>query len=240
MVGSTPPSPAQPAVEEHSGERKIDRPTSPTTASELPTPFYSFRALFVPRPSSQPPAPRPSTAARIASAFVMLVLPVLAGGATYALLTRRAPAPSYVFVANANAFSVDLVVDGQRRGAVPARGSARVELGIGPHVFTALAAEGLVDETTVQIPSPGARVLFNLGGHAALAIVTRGYGASQVDVVQPVPPGRVLPLPADVDGELVDEPFPPSVTAPEGQSAATVVHLCSFDPVRRRIGCQGR
>jgi hypothetical protein len=255
MVGSTPAPGSQPRQsEEQSGVRPVDsgRGAGACVAPAPPprAPFYSFRALFVPKVPSTPLPARRSFARRLLSFVLALSLPAAAGIATYAALTHQPPPASYVFVANPQAQPVDLVVDGAPRGSIPPRGSARLELGVGPHVITALAPKAgqgataagreLVDEATVQVAAPGSRVLFNLAGGASLAVVTRGYGATPVDRVQPVPAGRVLALPPEVTGDAIDQPFPPTVTAPEGQSSATVAHLCSFDPAKRRVGCQER
>ena len=248
MVAATPASQSAPRPGEpppRSGVHVVDPPLPGQHAPNVPpprAPFYSFRAIFVPTVPSTPPAAGRTFGQRLRSAFLVIALPALAALATYAALTHRPAAASYVFVVNSTAQPVDLVVDGARHGAVGARSSTRLALGVGPHVITALGGpqSALVDEATVQVTSAGARSLFNIGGGASLAVVTRGYGASHVDRVQPVPPGRVVPLPPEVGGDRVDQPFPTTVTASEGQVGASLAQLCSYDAARRRVGCADR
>jgi hypothetical protein len=236
------PAPADGDPRTKSGVRRVEPPQGqaipPTRA-----PFYSFRALFVPKVPSDPPPPlaaRPTFGRRVRTALLVVLLPALAAVATYAWLLHRATPPSYLFVVNGSAQPVEIVIDGARRGTVERSASLRLDLTAGPHVVTAIGPQGaLVDEATVQIAAPGARALFNVGG-ASLAVVTRGYGSSRADRVQPVPAGRVVALPPELAGDRVDAPFPATVTAPEGQDSVTLTHLCTFDAARRKVGCLER
>jgi hypothetical protein len=231
---SSIPTTATPLPPSSSGVRAVQLP--PQMRAPRPA-FYSIHANDVPRVASKPP-PRRTFFQRVRAAVLLLALPTAAGFGTYFGLVHHAAPPSYVFVANAGPSKVELSVDGKPQGMIEPGGSARIDMPRGQHAIkVADPSKGVVVDSAMVKMDPGARLLFNVSGAASLAVVTRGYGASAVDRVLPVPPGRLVPLPPDVSGTGIDVPFPATVSAPAGESSATLSQLCSYDALKRTVGC---
>lgn len=232
--GSVPvPVPATPLPPSSSGVRAVQLP--PQMRPPRPA-FYSIHASDVPRVASKPP-PKRTFFQRLRTALLLLALPTAAGFGTYYGLVHNAAPASYVFVANAGSSKVELSVDGKPQGTIEPGGSARIDMPRGQHAIKLVdPSKAVVDSATVNM-EPGARMLFNVSGAASLAVVTRGYGASAADRVLPVPQGRLVPLPPDVSGTGIDVPFPATVSAPAGATSATISQVCSYDALKRSVGC---
>lgn len=165
----------------------------------------------------------------VAAAFAVLLVVVLLPG-------RK----NVVVIDNAFAFPVTVTVAGHPPLTVPPGAHHPLEVEQGSFTLTASGPAGVVEEGSFAVPERedpfiGFHGIYNLGGKAKYAVVSRCYGGPSCDRgVDRVGDGlRFFAVPRKVVGEL-DEPFP-STVAGSGVSGRT--HLCHVGATLEAVAC---
>jgi hypothetical protein len=173
---------------------------------------------------------------------VLSTAPLVAWGA----FAAKREVTSYVVFANGDR-AVELVVDGAARGELPAGESVTIALAPGEHQVSAGA-----DRATFSIPArandTGFRALYNIGGGAGLAVVTKYYSVGPVPFdrrIEPIPEGTrftALPDALAFDSLPIDRAFPTAVSAPHGTPYVALTHVCHVAAGvggEATVGCAG-
>jgi hypothetical protein len=203
-----------------------------------------------------PPASKALSALRIVRLVLVFVIgvPVLlfiAGAIVYALLDER---KNLVVFDNGTAQTVEVFIDGQRKGQVGGKGDLlSVHVDDGEHAVRLESGGRVVEESRFATGKRagfwghGLRAIYSVGGKTRYALVTVVYvapGASvteENEVNEIASSGHLVELPREYGLAIardLDRAFPETTSIPEGKKLVKETHVCRLDRLRK-VGCPG-